>query len=113
MSEITNTKGATMDNKLYNSAATAQLSSHEITKEALKRCIARVITYHPPTNDYCSRSLRIADLGSAGGINAIRLLRYVEEILHEKEEHRPVEYYFEDLPSSDFNELNLVLEITR
>ena len=49
--------------------------------------------------------LRISDLGSAGGVNAIQLLRYIEGILHECNELRPIEYYFEDLPTSDFNEL--------
>ena len=100
-----NTKGATMDNELYNEAATAQLSAHDITKEALKASIARVLDSFPPLNDSSSSILRIADLGSAGGVNAIRLLRDIEQMLLEKDEKRPVEYYFEDLPTSDFNEL--------
>ena len=52
-----------------------------------------------------STMLRISDLGCAGGVNAIQLLRYIEKILHECNELRPIEYYFEDLPTSDFNEL--------
>ena len=105
MSTTTNIKGATMDNKLYNDAATGQLSAHDITKEALNTSITRVLDSCPLSKDSSSKFLRIADLGSAGGANAIRLLRYIEEILREKDETRPVEYYFEDLPTSDLNEL--------
>ena len=36
-------KSATMKNSLYNSAAVGQLSSHEITKSALKQSIARIL----------------------------------------------------------------------
>ena len=105
MSTATNIKGATMDNKLYNESATPQLSAHDITKEALKSSIARVLEFFHPSKDNLSKMIRIADLESAGGVNAIRLLRYIEGILQENEENRPVEYYFEDLPTSDFNEL--------
>jgi hypothetical protein len=97
--------GATMDNKLYNDAATPQLSAHDITKEALKTSIGRILDSFPPSKDSHSKIIRIADLGSAGGVNAIILLRYIESILWEKEEKRPVEYYSEDLPTSDLNEL--------
>ena len=93
-----------MDNQLYNEAATGQLSSHDITKDALKDSLSRVLIAN--SDDKCKRPLRIADLGSAGGVNAIQLLRYVEGILHENGEHlRPIEYFFEELPTSDFNEL--------
>ena len=97
-------KKATMDNKRYNSAATAQLCAHVITMPALKDCISRILQSHPSTNKF-SQILRISDLGSAGGVNAIRLLHYIEKLLHENNEYRPVEYIFEDLPTSDFNEL--------
>ena len=36
-------KSATMKNSLYNTAAVGQLSSHEITKPALKQSIARIL----------------------------------------------------------------------
>ena len=49
--------------------------------------------------------LRIADLGSAGGVNAIKLLKFIEDIFRGHNENRPVEYFFEDLPTSDYNEL--------
>ena len=91
---------ATMDNKLYNSSATVQLAAHVVAKSDLRDCIVRILRSHP-----LSRQLRITDLGSAGGVNSIRLLRYIESILHENGEYRPVEYIFEDLPTSDFNEL--------
>ena len=93
-----------MNNKLYNDSATVQLSSHDIMKEALNASVTRILSYK--SSDKPQNPLRIADLGSAGGVNAIQLLRYVEGILHEKGEHlRPIEYYFEELPTSDFNEL--------
>ena len=47
----------------------------------------------------------VSDLGSAGGVNAIQLLRYIENILQQCHEIRPIEYYFEDLPTSDFSTL--------
>ena len=97
-------KGATMNNKLYNEAATGQLSSHDITKKALKESLARVLK--STSGSKLQKPLRIADLGCAGGVNAIHLLRYVESILHENGQHLlPIEYYFEELPTSDFNEL--------
>ena len=97
-------KGATMNNKLYNEAATGQLSSHDITKKSLKESIARVLK--STSGSKLQKPLRIADLGCAGGVNAIHLLRYVESILHENGQHLlPIEYYFEELPTSDFNEL--------
>ena len=99
------TNGATMDNQLYNRAATAQLYSHDITKPALTSCIARVLNAYPPSSKKGLKAFRIADLGSAGGVNAILLLEYVKSVLHKHGEYRPVEYYFEDLPTSDFNEL--------
>ena len=58
-----------------------------------------------PENAIYDKTLRIADLGSAGGVNAIQLLRYIEQILKEYNENRLIEYYFEDLPTCDFNEL--------
>ena len=97
-------KGATMNNKLYNEAATGQLSSHDITKKALKDSLTRVLKSRPGSKN--QKPLRIADLGSAGGVNAIHLLKYVESILHENGQHLlPIEYFFEELPTSDFNEL--------
>ena len=65
-------KGATMNNKLYNEAATGQLSSHDITKKALKDSLTRVLKSWPGSKN--QKPLRIADLGSAGGVNAIHLL---------------------------------------
>ena len=47
----------------------------------------------------------VSDLGSAGGVNAIQLLKYIENILQEYKEIRPIEYFFEDLPTSDFSTL--------
>ena len=44
-------------------------------------------------------------MGSAGGVNAIQLLKYIENILQEYKEIRPIEYFFEDLPTSDFSTL--------
>ena len=105
MSTSRNIKSATMDNKLYNEHATSQLCSHDITKAALKHSVARVIKSYPASSGTCTRALRIADLGSAGGENAIQSLKYLESILIENGENRPVEYYFEDLPTCDFNEL--------
>ena len=99
------TKKATMDNKRYNTAATVQLCAHVLTMPALKDCIKRILQSHPLSNSRSSEILRISDLGSAGGINAIRLLQYIEKLLHDQNEFRPVEYFFEDLPTSDFNEL--------
>ena len=97
-------KGATMNNKLYNEVATGQLSSHDITKKALKESLARVLK--STSGSKLQKPLRIADLGCAGGVNAIHLLRYVESILHENDQHLlPIEYFFEELPTSDFNEL--------
>ena len=103
--EMDDKSNATMDNKLYNLTATVQLCAHLITMDALKDCIARILESHPPSRDTHSRSLRISDLGSSGGVNAIRLLKYIEKLLHGNNEFRPIEYFFEDLPESDFNEL--------
>ena len=105
MSTNVNIRGATMDNKLYNLAATGQLFAHDITKQALKDSITRVLKSYPHLKEHGSSTIRFADLGSAGGVNAIRLLHHVGGILNEKNETRPIEYYFEDLPTSDFNEL--------
>ena len=98
-------KKATMDNKRYNTAATVQLVAHVLTMPALKGCISRILKSHPVSGNTTSPILRISDLGSAGGINAIRLLQYIEKLLNDHNESRPVEYFFEDLPTSDFNEL--------
>ena len=96
---------ATMDNKRYNSAATVQLCAHVLTMPALKDCIGRILQSHPAYGKSISPILRISDLGSAGGVNAIRLLQYIEKLFLDHNETRPVEYFFEDLPTSDFNEL--------
>ena len=103
--EMDNKSNVTMDNKLYKLTATIQLCAHLMSMDALKDCIARILESHPPSKDTHARALRISDLGSSGGTNAIRLLRYVESLLHGNNEFRPVEYFFEDLPQSDFNEL--------
>ena len=97
-------RGATMNNKLYNECAKGQLSSHDITKKALRESLTRILKSRSGSKN--QKPLRIADLGSAGGVNAIHLLRYVESILHESGQHLlPIEYFFEELPTSDFNEL--------
>ena len=113
MDENKSANGATMDNQLYNRAATAQLYSHDITKPALTSCIARLLKAYPPSSKEGLKSFRIADLGSAGGVNALLLLQYVKSVLHQHGEYRPVEYYFEDLPTSDFNELIKTVHNTR
>ena len=111
MSSSNKSKCATMNNKLYNDSATVQLSSHDITREALQDSLTRILCCK--SSEKPQNTLRIADLGSAGGVNAIQLLRYVEGILHEKGEHlRPIEYYFEELPTSDFNELIKTIHAT-
>ena len=54
---------STMKNKLYNSTATAQLGSHDITKSALKNCIIQVLNSHPPDQSVCSATIyRISNL---------------------------------------------------
>ena len=95
MSQMLNMAGksATMDNKLYNASAGAQLTAHDITREALEKCVKEVLKT-PGT-------LRICDLGSAGGSNALKLLGWIMPLV----EDRDVEYFFEDLPSADFSEL--------
>ena len=47
LENVISTKSATMNNQLYNSTATAQLGSHEITKDALKDCLIQVLNSHP------------------------------------------------------------------
>ena len=83
-----------MDNKLYNAAATSQVVAHDMTKASLMKCVHEVAQKIPGT-------LRMCDLGSAGGVNALRLLRWILPIV----KGRNVEYSFEDLPSADINEL--------
>ena len=46
-------------------------------------------------------TLRMCDLGSAGGSNALKLLGWILPLVGD----RDVEYFFEDLPSADFSEL--------
>ena len=112
MSSLSKNKGATMNNKLYNEAATAQLSSHDITKKALKESLIRVLKSN--SGDNPQKPFRIADLGSAGGVNAIQLLRYVESILHELGKNLlPIEYFFDELPTSDFNELIRTIQASK
>ena len=86
-------KSATMDNKLYNATAGAQLTAHDITREALEKCVKEILK-SPGT-------LRMCDLGSAGGSNALKLLGWVLPLVGD----RNVEYFFEDLPNADFSEL--------
>ena len=83
-----------MDNKLYNAAATSQVVAHDMSKASLVKCVNEVVQKIPGT-------LRMCDLGSAGGVNALRLLRWILPLV----EGRKVEYIFEDLPSADINEL--------
>ena len=35
----------------------------------------------------------------------MKLLNFIEDVFREHHENRPVEYFFEDLPTSDYNEL--------
>ena len=51
-------------------------------------------------------SLRICDLGSAGGKNSLNSLHRIIPFLNGRE----VEYFFEDLPSADINELVTTLD---
>lgn len=46
-------------------------------------------------------TLKMCDLGSAGGVNAIKLLGSILPLVGD----RKVEYVFEDLPNADLNEL--------
>ena len=48
-----------------------------------------------------SGTLRMCDLGSAGGSNALKLLGWILPLVGD----RNVEYVFEDLLSADFSEL--------
>ena len=98
-------KGSTMQAELYNKAATSQLVAHDFTKPALKDCIRRILNTFSASNDGTNSTLRFCDLGSAGGTNAIILLQYIEAVLKEQSEIRPIEYFFEELPSSDFDVL--------
>ena len=58
------------------------------------KCVEEVVQRFPGT-------LRICDLGSAGGVNALKLLSWILPLIGD----RKVEYVFEDLPSADLNEL--------
>ena len=58
------------------------------------KCVEEVVQKFPGT-------LRMCDLGSAGGVNALKLLRWILPLVGD----RKVEYVFEDLPSADLNEL--------
>ena len=86
-------KSATMDNKLYNASAGAQLTAHDITRKALEKCVREVLK-NPGI-------LRMCDPGSAGGSNALKLLGWILPLVGD----RDVEYFFEDLPKADFSEL--------
>lgn len=87
-------EGNVMDNKLYNSTAGSLHTAHEITKTALESCVKEVVKQF-------SGTLRMCDLGSAGGANALRLLKWILPLVGD----RNLEYIFEDLPSADFTEL--------
>ena len=63
---MTNTNN-TIDNKLYNATATSQVVAHDMTKASLMKCVHEVAKKIPGT-------LRMCDLGSAGGVNALTLL---------------------------------------
>ena len=65
-----------------------------LAKASLVKCVKEVVQKFPGT-------LRMCDLGSAGGVNALKLLSWILPLVRE----RKVEYVFEDLPSADLNEL--------
>ena len=75
---------ATKKTRLYKSS---------LTRDALERCVKEVLKF--------SGTLRMCDLGSAGGSNALKLLNWILPLVGD----RDVEYVFEDLPSADFSEL--------
>ena len=87
-------EGNTMDNKLYNEKASSQAVAHDLTKASLVKCVEEVVQKFPGT-------LRMCDLGSAGGVNALKLLRWILPLVGD----RKVDYVFEDLPNADLNEL--------
>ena len=64
------------------------------TQTSLVKCVEEVVQKFPGT-------LRMCDLGSAGGVNALKLLSWILPLIGD----RKVEYVFEDLPSADLNEL--------
>jgi hypothetical protein len=105
MSDNISTKGSTMKAEFYNKAATPQMAAHDFAQPALNDCITRILDSHPNISNECTRALRISDLGSAGGTAAINLLRCIEALLQQHNETRPIEYFFNDLPTSDFNVL--------
>ena len=82
----------------YNASSVGQLAAHEITYPALQRALERVVQLPGPT-------LRLTDLGCAGGANALHVAQRVAKLLEELGEAREVEYAFEDLPANDFNAL--------
>ena len=84
----------TMDNTLYNTAASSQVVAHDMTRASLEICVKEIMHKFPGT-------LRMCDLGSAGGVNALRLLKWILPFAVD----RKVEYVFEDLPSADMNVL--------
>ena len=59
------------------------------------KCVEEVVQKFP------AGTLRMCDLGSAGGVNALKLLRWILPLVGD----RKVDYVFEDLPNADLNEL--------
>lgn len=90
-----------MDGKLYNALSKGQLKSHSITYPALSKALSRVGTFS-------STPLCICDFGAGPGSNSVILASKILDELDSKS--RPIQYFFNDLPSNDFNELSSTIE---
>eukprot|EP00405_Crypthecodinium_cohnii_P020110 CAMPEP_0206483032 /NCGR_PEP_ID=MMETSP0324_2-20121206/39193_1 /ASSEMBLY_ACC=CAM_ASM_000836 /TAXON_ID=2866 /ORGANISM="Crypthecodinium cohnii, Strain Seligo" /LENGTH=430 /DNA_ID=CAMNT_0053961023 /DNA_START=97 /DNA_END=1389 /DNA_ORIENTATION=+ len=90
----------TMENDLYNQASHNLQRAHAMTYESLRGVLRRM---HERKD---AGVLRICDLGSAGGVNSVTLMRFVlDELRQRLGEKRAISLAFEELPSSDFNTL--------
>lgn len=92
---------ATMQAGAYNASSRGQLAAHSIAHPALRRALARLVRLSIP-----SSAIRVCDFGAAGGANAVKVARIVhEELVGLGDCTRELDYAFNDLPASDFNEL--------
>ena len=92
----------TMQAVAYNASSRGQLAAHRLVDPALRAALSRLAR----RSAACDGPLRVCDFGAAGGANALEVARSVLSDLEELgEEDREVEYAFNDLPASDFNEL--------
>eukprot|EP00405_Crypthecodinium_cohnii_P023586 CAMPEP_0206476816 /NCGR_PEP_ID=MMETSP0324_2-20121206/34962_1 /ASSEMBLY_ACC=CAM_ASM_000836 /TAXON_ID=2866 /ORGANISM="Crypthecodinium cohnii, Strain Seligo" /LENGTH=431 /DNA_ID=CAMNT_0053952561 /DNA_START=72 /DNA_END=1367 /DNA_ORIENTATION=- len=90
----------TMENELYNQASHNLQRAHAMTYESLRGILRRM---HQRQDEGV---LRICDLGSAGGVNSVSLMRIIlAELRGSLGEKRAISVAFEELPSSDFNTL--------